>query len=127
MNELNYYDLDELRFVYLEDSYLLELKESPKELELIIDAVLTEEHPEYSEPPPSENYCYKKAKISFSNVKAITWIEKKMFPFCDANNEIDYGNIENFSIHSKDYHISGDWGKVIISEPNFKFEILKTV
>ena len=55
----------------------------------MLEVVLTENYPSYAPPSFQEQYCYKKAKLRFSNAKQIKWIEKTNVFFTDANNEID--------------------------------------
>ena len=90
----------------------------------MLEVVLTENHPSYVPPSSQEQYCYKKAKLSFSNAKKITWIEKSNVFFTDANNEIDYGNIDEFFKEENYFYLSGDWGELAIIEPSISFEIL---
>jgi len=113
-----YYEWDKFKYIYLEDSFVLEVKESEKEISFTIDAVLTEKHPMYSSPRQGEQYCYKKAKIVFKNLKNNKWLERNSISFTDADGHKDYGNIDSFELSSEGYHLLGDWGEVIIcSEP----------
>jgi len=100
--------------VYLEDSYVLEVKENTNAIEFLMEFVLTEKHPDYAPPKPNEQYCYKKGEIIFSNIKHINWIEQSFNPIEDADGEIDYGNIDSFVFEDGKYHLEGEWGEVLI-------------
>ena len=65
--------------MYLEDSFVLNIKAEVNYVEFLLEVVLTENHPLYVPPSSQERYCYKKAKLRFSNAKQITWIKKQMY------------------------------------------------
>lgn len=110
-----YYEWDNFKDIYLEDSFVLGIEESENQVSFTVEMVLTEEHPMYSPPHNGEQYCYKKGKIIFQELKAVKWLNRNMQPFTDANNSEDYGNIDSFQSSSEGYHLSGDWGEVIIN------------
>lgn len=110
-----YSEWDGFEEVYLEDSFVLEIKESEKQLSFLVELVLTEKHPLYSVPKENEQYCYKNAKIIFKSVRNVKWVEKHFKQFIDAEGEKDYGNIDSFELTSEGYHLLGDWGEVIIN------------
>lgn len=111
----NYFEIYDLKNIYLEDSFVLGIKEKNNEIEFIVDFVLTENHPLYSIPKENENYCYKKGILLFKGVTSVLWEERKKNFFFDKNNEIDYGNIDCFYFSKNNFRLSGDWGIV-----NFK-------
>lgn len=114
----NYYDLDIFKYIYLEDSFVLNIKETNKELSFTVVIVLLEEHHLYTLPKTNEQYCYKNGKIIFENLKSIKWLHKYDRPSIDADGTIDYGNIDTFIISQNGYYLSGDWGEVQIrSDP----------
>lgn len=114
-----YYEWDNFKSIYLEDSFVLGVYESERQISFVVEMVLTEDHPMYSPPREDEQYCYKKGKIVFKDLKGIRWLNRNMQPFTDADESEDYGNIDSFELSSEGYHLLGDWGEVIInsSEP----------
>ena len=46
-----------------------------------------------------------------------------MIPYLDANNEIDFGNIDEFFYEDEFYNLSGDWGtlKIQSAKPIIKY------
>jgi len=119
----NYYEFRELRDVYLEDSFVLNISEKSKGIRFLMELVLTENHPMHSTPKPDEMYCYKNAELLFPNATEIDWIEKTLTPSIDALNEVDYGNIDALYFRNDFYHLSGDWGnlKIKSSEPQIRY------
>ncbi len=109
-----YYEWDNFKNIYLEDSFVLGVEESDCQVSFAIDMVLTEEHPMYSSPHKDEQYCYKSGKILFQKVKLVRWLSRNMRPFTDVDGRDDYGNIDLFELFSEMYHLSGDWGEVVI-------------
>lgn len=118
-----YYEWEKFKYIYLEDSFVLGIEESEKEISFTVEAVLTEDHPMYSPPSQNEQYCYKRARIVFKGVKNVKWLERNSKPFTDANGSEDYGNIDSFELSSEGYHLLGDWGEVIICSetPNLEW------
>ena len=113
-----YYEWNEFKGIYLEDSFVLEIKESEEEVSFAVEMVLTKEHPMYSKPKRKEQYCYRRAKIIFKGLKKVKWLKKNIKPFTDADGSEDFGNIDSFELLSGGYHLRGDWGEVIIfSDP----------
>ena len=101
-----------LAHIYLEDSFVLSLIEQQGAIEFELDAVLTKEHPSYHPPMPDEQYCYKRSVLRLRSCSNVNWIRKSLTPSTDANGEIDYGNIDHFSVTKDQMHLSGDWGEV---------------
>ena len=121
MKKIHYYQLPGFEQVYLEDSYVLDIKTHANSVDIFLEAVLTEKHPQYTFPKQNEQYCYRNAHIYFSNVEEVNWAEKSMIPYEDANSEVDYGNIDEFCLVDGYYHITGDWGvlNIVSSAPTF--------
>jgi len=109
-----YFEWEDFENIYLEDSYVLGIYESPIQLIFEVEIVLHEKHPLYTLPKPNEQYCYKKGKIIFDGVKSVNWIKKSNMSYTDPDGEIDYGNIETFELKNNRFHLIGDWGEVEI-------------
>ena len=108
-----YYDQIEcLRSIYLEDSFVLGLIEGQDSIEFELEAVLTKQHPSYHPPKPDEKHCYKRLVLRLGNCSNVNWVRKSLTPSTDANGAIDYGNIDHFSVMKDQLRLSGDWGEV---------------
>ena len=94
MKTIPYEQINGLDNIYLEDSFILEIKQLPSQVIISLDTVLTESHPLYESPSEDEQYCYKKARLKFSNVTELQWLNKDLAPSVDANGEKDYGSID---------------------------------
>lgn len=113
-----------LRHIYLEDSFVLGLIEDQNSIEFELEAVLTPEHPSYLPPKPNEQHCYKKLVLSLRNCSNVNWIKKSLRPSTDANGDIDYGNIDHFSVTNDRLHLSGEWGEVRLNCPDVSLRSL---
>lgn len=60
----------------LEDSYVLDVRESDHELRFEVEAVMTSEHPRWSQPKPGEVHAYLRLDIVFAQPRRIEWVEK---------------------------------------------------
>jgi hypothetical protein len=109
-----YAELPGLEALYLEDSYVLGVREEPSEVRIGLEAVLTEDHPSWSPPKPDEQYAYRRIELVFPNTRRVDWVEKSMTPFRDGSGEIDYGNIDSFEWQPGFYDLRGDWGHLRI-------------
>jgi hypothetical protein len=99
---MDYYQIPELSGVYLEDSYVLAIHEYDDRLIFDLDAVLTESHPSYEPPKDGDQYCYRRALLSFSGVSSVEWARKRFIQFTDASGDGDCCSL------------AGDWGNVRI-------------
>jgi hypothetical protein len=123
-SKVPYYKIRAFDGIYLEDSYLLTIEETPSKIVFFLETVVLENHKLYSK-PDNEHFCYRKAKMIFSNYLSLNWIEKIMKPIVDLDQSIDYGNIDVFYKENNRYYLEGEWGKLEIismNEPSIDFE-----
>ena len=120
-----YAQLPGLEYIYLEDSYVLEIKECESRLVFLLEAVLTEQHPLYLLPVADERYCFRRAILEFPAVKRVIWIRKHFKPYRDSSEKVDYGNIDVFYAQDEAYRLEGDWGQVEIYSGAPCFSLLK--
>jgi hypothetical protein len=125
MDQVPYQAFAGLENVYLEDSYVLDIRIKQQVVELFLLVVLTEQHAFYATPPATEQYCYRKALLQFTNVGRVTWIMKSLVQNTDAAGTVDYGNIDEFFWDGECFNLSGDWGKLEIksSPPTLEIEL----
>ena len=116
MATINYWQFPGFENVYLEDSYVLGIKAQGSVVEILIEAVLTENHPLYTPPLPGEQYCYRQMTIKFPQPQNYTLVNK-MRAISGVDGSVDYGNIEEFYRNEQQSYIRGEWGEItIISE-----------
>lgn len=123
MERIHYYQLEGLEHVYLEDSYVLDIRTDPTSVEFSLCVVLTEDHLLYRSPLPGEQYCYRRGLLRFPNVERVEWLEKSMMPSTDATGAVDYGNIDEFYLADGHYYLSGDWGRLEIKSSPPSLEV----
>ncbi|HZR49665.1 MAG TPA: hypothetical protein VFB06_09120 [Streptosporangiaceae bacterium] len=111
---VSYSELPALQSVYLEDSFVLAIEESPDELVFELDAVLMATHPSYAPPRPGEQYCFRRARLVFKPDN-VSWLARSQTRFRDASGEEDLGNIDVFTTDHHRYHLEGDWGTVDVT------------
>ena len=121
---MNYHDITSLANVYLEDSFVIGIREQVGVVAFELEAVLTESHGSYLPPNLGEQYCYRRATLSFSGVRNINWSRKEMPRFFDASGEIDFGNIDSFVIDNSVSTLEGDWGAVMIECESVAFSLI---
>jgi hypothetical protein len=120
---MNYYDIPDLENIYLEDSFVLGIKESADNVVFAMEFVLTKKHPEYSLPQKDEQYCYRKGSLSFNRCRKITWHNKSFEQFVDKNGEVDLGNIDSFTKNNSANVLEGDWGEIEILSDDCSVEL----
>jgi len=106
----SYTELRQLRFLYLEDSYVLDVVAEPGTLVLKVDLVFTEDHPDYRPPAPGDRYAYTRGELKFSGVSRLTWSGQGAQPAVDASGERDYGCVDSLEFEGSRYRIEGDFG-----------------
>lgn len=114
-----YWKLNQLQDVYLEDSWVLSINATPARLELVLDFVIRESHPDYSNPQPGEQYCYKRGSLVFSSVSELHWTaQRTVRPSTDASGETDYGSLDVLEFDDNAWSMDGDFGQIrLTSEP----------
>jgi hypothetical protein len=111
----DYSKLPALRDVYLEDSWVLDIRIDPLAVEFRIEFVLTENHPSYSSPRPGQQHCYRAGTLRFDGVRRVCWTSRGAPPATDASGESDFGNIDSFECEEDHrYTLIGDWGHMVI-------------
>lgn len=123
MQRVPYSQFRGFEYVYLEDSYVLDIQINPSSVEFSLLVVFTEQHPLYSPPLPGEQYCYRSGLLRFPNVERVEWLEKSMMPSTDATGAVDYGNIDEFYLADGHYYLSGDWGRLEIKSSPPSLEV----
>jgi hypothetical protein len=120
---IDYKTFPGLAGVFLEDSYVLGISESPEQLIFHLDAVLTPEHSAYHSPRPGEHYCYAKGSLVFPDVTRVVWLRRNSSHYTDASGEEDLGNIDILTVDGDAFLAEGDWGAVRISGAQPRFEL----
>lgn len=108
----DYWDVDALSAVYLEDSYVLDIVEEPSELSFRLNIVLTEQHPAYRPPQRGEQHRYADGWLILPGVTRTKWESRSTQRYTDATREEDLGNIDFMQRVDDQWLIGGDWGEV---------------
>lgn len=120
---IDYTNFPGLAGVFLEDSYVFGISESPGQVVFHLDAVLTPEHAEYHSPRPGEQYCYANGDLIFPDVTSVVWHRRSSSHYTDASGEDDLGNIDILKEDGDAFTVEGDWGSVRISGGQPRFEL----
>lgn len=114
----HYWDIPGFEGLYLEDSWVLEIRPVEGTLTILADLVLRESHPAYRRPRPGERYCYREGLITFDDVTDLSWAERGRMPARDASGGEDLGSFDQFEVEDGSYLMAGDFGRiVVISKP----------
>jgi hypothetical protein len=108
----SYRELPGVTEIVLEESYVLGVKAEPGELIFDVEFVLTQNHPAYSPPPPSERECFRRGSLRLIGIKRLVWDDQGAPPATDASGEIDFGHIDSFEWEDGHYLLAGDWGRI---------------
>ncbi|WIM94539.1 hypothetical protein ACTOB_006568 [Actinoplanes oblitus] len=111
----------DLADVYLEDSWVLGIASTERDVAFQLDAVLTPSHPLYQPPAPGEQHCYRPARLSVSSRKLR--LDRSELPAAtDASGDSDFGNVDVVAHVVWDgepaWEMSGDWGILRSVEPS---------
>jgi hypothetical protein len=107
-----YTSLPQLSAFVLEESYVLDIEAHPTRVRIMLDLVLTPDHPDYADPAPGEQYCFRRGHIEFTGVRRLLWTAQGAPPAHDANGDLDYGNIDSFISTDVGYELEGSWGRM---------------
>lgn len=114
MTAVPYYELAELAEVYLEDSFVLGVSIIPGLVEVRLDVVLREGHPEYRQPKESEQYCFRRSALRFEGVASVEWVMPSGPPAIDASGDSDYGGIDSYQVEGNMHQLVGEIGELKI-------------
>lgn len=117
-----YEELPGLEHVYLEDSWVLGVTATYREVVFVVEFVLTEGHEFYGPARPGEQYCYRKGELRFSEITDLRWADQTSPPTIDASGEIDYDNIDSLNVETGRYVLRGGFGQIMV-----KTESLPTI
>jgi hypothetical protein len=109
-----YYELPGFEALYLEDSYVLDVRETGRAVIFVMDFVLTRQRQACQPPKPNEQYCYHRGQIEFVGPETVNWMRREFRPTTDPDGSVDYGNIEIFQNTGTVYQVAGEWGEVHI-------------
>ena len=109
-----------LAHVYLEDSWVLALWPSENMLAFDLEAVLTEEHPDYRGPASGEQYDYRRARLVLRGEVSCNLSGAR--PATDPNGAHDLGNIDTWTVDGAGVSLlTGDWGEARVSGARVAF------
>lgn len=111
----DHWNLPGFEYLYLEDSWVTGVHATPAQLEIAVDFVVREGHPEYKIPAPGEQYCYRSGSILFTGVTGLRWDDQGWAPGVDASGELDYGSIDTFAHDGDLYTLTGDFGRIEVA------------
>jgi hypothetical protein len=100
--------------VDLGDSFVLDLRQEPSAVVVVVEAALGRTHPLFYWPPrPGEQHAYARASVNIAG--DITWLAGP-FPArsSDASGERDYGDASGWSVSGSTHKLTGEWGSVTI-------------
>jgi len=87
-------DLPGLDEIVLEESFVLGIRAEPGVVIFKMEYALTEKHPAYAPPPPSERECLRRGVLRFVAVETLVWDKQGAPVATDASGEPDYGHID---------------------------------
>jgi hypothetical protein len=117
MERLNYWQFPGFENIYLEDSYVLSINDKTS-IQILLEAVLTENHSLYTQPLPEEQYCYRRMSVNFPHPQTYDLVLNNISPIADPDGSVDYGNIDEFFMADGKYYLTGEWGELtIVSDP----------
>lgn len=118
MSLIPYHQIPSLQHIYLEDSYVLNIKDA---CSYELEVVLCESHPLYTPPLEGQQYCYKKCTLTFPNPTSSGLFLTHASPCVNPDGSLDYGNIDvlHFDDEINEYYLEGEWGsaRIVSDEP----------
>ncbi|MBB5716790.1 hypothetical protein [Sphingomonas aerophila] len=100
---------DNMQGLYLEDSYLLGIAVTGRQLQLSVLFALTKDHPAYTTPNPGEQHCYHEGVIEWTQVAIIhSRGQPQVFGSADPDGTLDLGSIKYVNVEGT-HHVKADW------------------
>jgi hypothetical protein len=123
---MNWTESETFKGIDLNDSFVLSWSQEGGSLSIDLEACIWPESKYYSKPKKDEYTCYKKAVLSFVGVESIEGlkpIDSVSLTSTDLDGTIDYGNIDSLLKTSSGFEVEGDFGSVVITGGELKFEV----
>ncbi len=113
-----------LRDVYLEDSWVLALRQNDGQLTFDLDAVLTQSHPEYEGPKPGQQYDYRRAELVVIGDDLLLELSGAALA-TDATGQTDMGNIDSWQTDAEGWSLLvGEWGSARVRSARVQLALL---
>ncbi|MCC2334862.1 hypothetical protein [Cellulomonas wangsupingiae] len=111
----NYWNMEALSDLYLEDSWILDIVARPGLLEFAVEFVLRDSHPLYQPPMQGERHSYRPGALRFLDVRSLSWTHQgEISPATDATGERDYGSIDSWEQSTDTHTLIGDFGHIVV-------------
>ena len=125
---MDWTQLELFKGIDLNDSFILNWALEGDQLTFELEASIWPESSYYSHPKSREHTCYRKAVLSFLDIKNINGLKpiEAVSSTVDPDGSKDYGNIDTLSQTENGYNISGNFGAVKIMGGVLRFEVHKS-
>lgn len=120
-----YWAVTSLQEYYLEDSWVRQIMAGPGLLVLVLDAVLRETHPEYQPPHDAEQYCYRRAFLTFTGVQELEWKDQLARGTEDASGTVDFGTVDVLEQMDDGWRMAGDFGTIRLRGGTATLELVR--
>ena len=120
---MDYWDaFPDLAGLVLEESWVLDLLPSERSLAVRLDAVMTEEHPQFEPPAPGERYSYLSGWLTLASDESLAIQPSGALPARDASGETDLGHVDRLlQVDEECWEVEGEWGSVRMRRPVVSF------
>ncbi|SNY44795.1 hypothetical protein [Paractinoplanes atraurantiacus] len=117
---MNYFEqFPALVSVALEESWVTAFRHDTTTVTFALDAVMTTEHPRYHPPRPGEVHATEPAVLTITG-NDLTFTPSGAHPNRDPNGELDFGNIDTFTLSdpaAMRWRLTGEWGELTVTRP----------
>lgn len=111
---------EDLRSVYLEDSWVLQITAGESHVAFDLDLVLTDDHELFQGVRPGEQYDHRRALLQIGGDQVQASLSGAP-PAVDATGEQDHGNIDTWVISADGWSVlTGDWGTARVLNPRVR-------
>lgn len=107
-----YTELEPLRDVVLEASWIRSVIASPGRLLVMLEAVIAKDSPRLEQPRPGEQHFWLPGVLQFDGVTELRWTGQPVSPNQDADGSTDYGNLDQLSFDRDHFHLESEAGVI---------------
>jgi hypothetical protein len=118
---IDYQAIPALAHYVLEESYVLEVIESPGQVTLRTDFAFASDHPDLLPARTGEWTYYREGIIRFQGVEKFEWLDRKP-PTRDADDTLSW-NLDGLTQDGRQFELEGDFGSIIIVAGSVESEI----
>ncbi len=105
-------------------SWVLDVSADPTGVDVVLDLVLSQDHPRRRGPRPGDAVETHRVTLSFRGVRHLEWTYRSGIPAVGPDGETDWGSLEELSRDEDTFVIAADFGRIVVTASDLDVQIV---